>query len=203
MSRYLITHSLLSSWLYAMRDNPYSDSTTEHDSYAEFLTVLRREPTPKTEAMQNGIDFEDMVTDIVNGSGDENHVWYDAACKVADMVRGGILQLTATKNITVNGMSIFLKGRLDALRAGVIKDIKFSTVYQRGKYIESTQHPTYFELVPESTSFEYLVSNGTDVWTERYEREETRSIIPIITDFLEWLSSVGLMDLYQEKWEVK
>lgn len=203
MPRYLITHSLLSSWLYAMRDNPYADVTTEHDPYAEFLTVLRRDLTLTTEAMQNGIDFEDMVTDIVNGGGDENHVWYDAASKVADYVRGGLLQVTATKNLTVNGMSIFLKGRLDTLRAGVIKDIKFSTVYQRGKYIDSTQHPTYFELVPEAMSFEYLVSNGTDVWTERYERNETRSIVPIISDFLDWLSSVGLLDLYKEKWEVK
>lgn len=203
MPLYLITHSLLSSWLYAMRDNPYADATTAHDPYEEFLTVLRREPTPTTAAMQNGIDFEDMVTDIVNGGGDENHVWYNAASKAADMVRGGILQLTATKNITVNGMRIFLKGRLDALRAGVIKDIKFSTVYQRGKYIDSTQHPTYFELVPEARSFEYLVSNGTDVLTERYERNETRSIVPVISDFLDWLSTIGLLDLYKEKWEVK
>ena len=51
MARYLMTHSLLSSWLYAMKENPYEDASTERDPYAEFLQVLRREPTPTNEAM--------------------------------------------------------------------------------------------------------------------------------------------------------
>lgn len=41
MARYLMTHSLLSSWLYAMKENPYEDASTERDPYAEFLQVLR------------------------------------------------------------------------------------------------------------------------------------------------------------------
>ena len=62
MARYLMTHSLLSSWLYAMKENPYEDMTSEKDSYTEFLTTLSRQPTPTSEAMQKGIDFEDLVT---------------------------------------------------------------------------------------------------------------------------------------------
>ena len=65
MARYLMTHSLLSSWLYAMKDSPSEDATSERDAFGEFLQVLRREPTPTTEAMQKGIDFEDLVTAIV------------------------------------------------------------------------------------------------------------------------------------------
>lgn len=65
MGRYLMTHSLLSSWLYTMKGNPYEDMTTERDPMAEFMLTLRREPTPTTEAMQNGIDFEDLVTSII------------------------------------------------------------------------------------------------------------------------------------------
>ena len=67
MAAYLVTHSLLSSWLHLIRENPYEDLTTEGDPLAEFMLVLRREPTPRTEAMQNGIDFENLVTSIVNG----------------------------------------------------------------------------------------------------------------------------------------
>ena len=67
MGRYLMTHSLLASWLYTMKENPYEDMTTERDPMGEFMQTLRREPTPTTEAMQNGIKFEDMVTDIING----------------------------------------------------------------------------------------------------------------------------------------
>ena len=35
MARYLMTHSLLSSWLYAMKENPYEDASTERDPYRE------------------------------------------------------------------------------------------------------------------------------------------------------------------------
>lgn len=43
MGRYLMTHSLLSSWLYTMKGNPYEDMTTERDPMAEFMLTLRRE----------------------------------------------------------------------------------------------------------------------------------------------------------------
>ena len=60
MAAYLITHSLLSSWLHLIRENPYEDLTTEGDPLAEFMLVLKREPTPRTEAMQEwGISFLD------------------------------------------------------------------------------------------------------------------------------------------------
>ena len=200
MPRYLMTHSLLASWLYAMKENPYEDATTERDPYSEFLHVLRREPTPTTEAMQKGIDFENLVTNIVNGAGDSKGRWYDAARKVAGYVRGGILQYKARRIITVRNVELVLYGRLDCLKAGVIQDIKFSGSYERGKYFSSTQHPTYFEIVPEAKSFVYLVSNGSEVWTERYFREETPSILPTISDFLEWLDALELAPLYKEKW---
>ena len=65
MDRYMITHSLLSSWLYTMRDNPYETADSTDDPMSDFLRTLRREPTPTTEAMQKGIDFENLVADIL------------------------------------------------------------------------------------------------------------------------------------------
>lgn len=200
MCRVLMTHSLLSSWLYAIKGNPYEDATTERDPMEEFMTVLRREPTPTSEAMQNGIDFENMVTDAVNGKVWPEHAWGEAARKVADFVKGGILQYRANKPVTVAGLEMVLHGRLDVLKAGHIIDIKFSKGYERGKYFDSTQHPMYFELVPEAADFSYLVSNGTEVWTETYRREETSSIFPVISDFVSWLTAMGLLELYKEKW---
>lgn len=200
MERYLMTHSLLSAWLYAMKENPYEDMTTERDSYAEFLSPLKREPIPVSEAMQKGIDFENLVTDIVRGGGDKTHYWYEAAYKVAGIVKGGLLQYSTSREITVRNRRILLYGRLDALKAGTIYDIKYSGSYDVGKYIDSTQHPTYFELVPEAKYFTYLVSNGTNVWPETYRRDETPSIIPVIEDFFDWLDLQGLTNLYKEKW---
>lgn len=203
MARYLLTHSLLRAWLYAIKGNPYEDATTERDYGAEFMSVLRREPVCDLTPMTNGNEFESLVTAITEGGGDTANDWYEAAAKVAQIVDGSLLQVTARKEIQVDGMDIVLYGRLDALGAGVIRDIKFSKVYERGKYRTSTQHPTYLEIVPEATCFEYVVSNGQEVWTERYEREETPSIYPIIADFLTWLRETGHMALYKEKWLAK
>ena len=224
MSRYLMTHSLLSSWLYAIKEDPFEDVTTERDHFAEFMDVLNRVPTPTTEAMQDGLDFEKLVTDIATGrfvpefetdgtvnkssygngelmGYDKYPRWYDAACKVAGVVRGGQFQFKARKYVTVNGIDFLLFGKLDVLKACDIDDIKFSKSYDRGKYFGSTQHPMYFELIPEARRFSYLISNGTDVWTETYIREETRSIYPFIGDFADWLHDNGLFQIYAEKWE--
>jgi hypothetical protein len=97
MGRYLMTHSLLASWLYTMKENPYEDMTTERDPMGEFMQTLRREPTLTTEAMQNGIKFEDMVTDIINGRAAPDDPWYGAAEKVARRCAGGILQYKAKR----------------------------------------------------------------------------------------------------------
>lgn len=224
MARYLMTHSLLASWLYAMKEDPFADATTERDPYKEFLDVLNRVPTPTTEAMQNGLEFENLVTDIAEGrfipefetdgtvnkssygngelmGYDKYPRWYEAAAKVAGIVRGGQFQLKAKKYVTVNGIDFLVYGRLDVLNAGTIYDIKFTKNYDRGKYFGSTQHPMYFELVPEAARFSYLISNGTDVWTETYTREETRSIYPAISDFTDWIRDQGLFPIYAEKWE--
>ena len=95
MGRYLMTHSLLASWLYTMKENPYEDMTTERDPMGEFMQTLRREPTLTTEAMQNGIKFEDMVTDIINGRAAPDDPWYGAAEKVGG---GGFLSTRRKKD---------------------------------------------------------------------------------------------------------
>lgn len=98
-------------------------------------------------------------------------------------------------------MNLLLYGRLDCLKAGEIIDIKFTKSYDVGKYFSSTQHPTYFELIPEARQFTYLASNGSAVWPETYRREDTPSIFPVISDFLDWLRAVDLLEVYKEKWK--
>lgn len=201
----LLTHSLLSSWLWLLKDE------WSEDPMQEFMLVLNREPTPTSQAMQDGIDFENMVTDIVNGEydfADDNDPifrdkWFGAASEVAYWCKGGILQHKASKPITVNGNNFLLYGRLDCLKGGRIIDIKFSKKYSRGKYYDSTQHPVYMELVPEAEAFSYLISNGTDVWEETYRRDETRSIYPIIIDFVNWLKRMDLYEIYEQKWSTR
>lgn len=200
---FLLTHSLLSSWLYYMTENKYADATQEDKSEEEFMRRLRREHTPPNDAMQNGIDFENLVTSLLENPKDTastKHKWHDPAQKIADVLFSGQLQLVASKAVTIHDMEVLLYGRLDALKAGTIYDIKFTKKYERGKYLKSTQHPMYFELVPEAERFTYMPSNGTDTWTETYLRDETPSIIPVASDFFDWLKNVGLMEVYKEYW---
>ena len=204
MERFLVTHSLLSSWLYAISENPYEDATTEKDPLADFLTVLRREPTETTEAMLNGIDFENLVTAIAeNTPHDRNHQWYDGAKQIADIVQNGVFQYVAKRDAFIGGRNVLLYGRLDALKAGHIYDIKFSRRYEVGKFYDSTQHPMYLNLVPEALDFTYLVFNGSSVWQERYSRKDTMPIEPVVEHFFEWLRGQGLDDLYRENWGAK
>ena len=203
MQKYLMTHSLLSSWLYMLKGNPYEDATTEKDPMEEFLQVLRRKPTETTEAMQDGIDFENLVTDIIVGRGDRSNRWWDAASKIAGELRGAQLQCRASTTIQIGDRKVLLYGRLDALKAGEITDIKFSRKYERGKYVDSTQHPMYMRIIPEAQQFTYLVSNGTDVWHETYRRDETPDIVPTVESFFTWLEDSGYMDLYETHWLAK
>lgn len=179
------------------------DADVERDHMEEFLATLNREKREPSEAMKNGILFENLVTAITWGADDPGDRWHGAASKIAEIIDGGRLQYRACKEIEVGGLTLLLYGRLDALRAGEIYDIKFSKGYERGKYLDSTQHPVYLELVPEALGFTYLISNGSEVWTERYHRSETPDIMPIISDFLDWLRAMGLMDIYKEKWLAK
>lgn len=203
MARYLMTHSLLSSWMYCLKENPYEDATTESDPMGDFLKVLRREPTETTEAMAKGIEFENLVDDIVNGFHDKTHNWYDAAKQVADRVRGGVPQMKINKEITVNGFTFVLHGRLDWLKAGEIVDVKYTGKYESGKFFTSTQHPMYFELVPEANSFTYLASNGSNVWPETYRRDEAQDIKMVIANFLDWLVVTGHIETYKKHWEAR
>ena len=113
--RFMVTHSLLNSWSYALKENPFEDMTSERDPMADFMSTLRREPITPNQAMQNGIDFEDLVTAITKGGGDTGHRWYEAARTVATHIQGAQLQHRANRTIRVGDKDIFLYGRIDAL----------------------------------------------------------------------------------------
>ena len=97
-------------------------------------------------------------------------------------------------------MDVVLYGRLDALKAGTIYDIKFSKGYERGKFYSSTQHPTYMLLIPEAQQFSYLVSNGMDVWTEEdmkmlYTEKEKNEIERVRKVFEKHIQQMTAYDL--------
>ena len=208
MARYEITKSLIESWYYVQD----CWEGGEEDAMNAFMAALRGEKEDLTEEqqqnIQNGFDFEKLVMDLATGKPvPEDEKWRRAASEFADLVRGAQFQVRIHKPITVRGIDFEIHGVLDALREGTIFDFKFKnksfgSLDLPGSYLESAQHPFYFYLVPEARRFLYLVSDGTDVYIEQYTPEDSRDAYDVIAEFVDFLQSAGLMDLYKEHWSV-
>lgn len=224
MARLLITQSLLSAWqwLYKARDAyPFDEDkadAAEAKAEADFLRILRREPGEPSPAMLAGRDFEALCYDIADGrfrpgrnveSGEPMFPpTYPGALQVARIINGGAWQVKASKRVSVGGRDFLLYGVLDAVKAGTIYDIKFKSrplgsVDLPALYADSPQHPAYFELCPEATRFEYLVSDGTLLYTEAYEHGDTPPIEAIIADFMTYLDRACLLSVYKHHWTAR
>lgn len=212
--KYLITQSLLSSWLYLFNCTEDNSEQARED----FLASLRRETSEPSEEMLRGISFEDAVNAYLNGDEEapEAHAKQyskrggeseEAECvrKVAKIMRGGTYQLTAYKDKRIAGIDFVLMAKCDWVKAGVIYDCKRVTHYEPGKYYENAQHPMYMEVIDSAYAFKYIVCDGSDVYTTD---EYTRADIPqpieqIITQFVQYLKSENLLETYFRYWGSK
>jgi hypothetical protein len=205
MDKLIITQSLLSSWSYLY--SCYEDS--QEDAYNDFLLTLRKEPKEQTDAMLAGIMFENEVYKVVRGESRAPHEqWESGIQAVAARLSGASIQVKGSVDIVVDEQPIHLYGILDALKMGVIYDVKFTTksftsAELAGKYLNSPQHPAYMRIVPEAMAFTYLVSDGSDLYTETYRRNEYTPIDVTIRDFLHFLKETELMPIYQERWKAQ
>lgn len=204
--KYLLTQSLLSAYAY-MFDCYEGGEIEAKDAFDQ---ALLRVKSPPTEAMQNGIDFENLVYGIVTGNAPQApfHRWYPGAKTIADRLAGAQLQVRASRPIKIDGTEYLIYGVLDGLKAGVIYDVKFKNKAFRslelaGSYRESPQHPFYFYAVPEAYEFQYLVSDGEDLYAEIYHPDECPTAEQVIRPFLGYLEHNGLMDTYRHNWQAK
>lgn len=204
MERYHMTKTLLEAWQYTF--DCYEGY--EDDAMADFISTLKREPSEPTEAMMNGINFEDRAYRLARGETVRSDAkWLAGTKAVADIIRGAQIQVSARRDIQVDGMTFEVMGILDALKAGTIYDVKFLNKSMKdvdlyGKYLDCSQHPAYFYIVPEAYEFQYLVSDGEDLYIETYRRDQSRHISEFIHDFIGSVRSMGLLDLYKEKWRL-
>ena len=206
MEQYEITQSLLSSWNYA---HTCSEAFAE-EAMNSFLLALRGEQEElsddQRQNIQNGLDFESMVYARASGSPiAENPKWERGIETLSEILTGAQFQVRIHKPITVRGMNFVIHGVLDALKAGTIYDIKFKnksfgSIDLPGNYFDSPQHPFYFYLVPEAHEFIYLVSDGQDIFLERYTPGETIDAASIIAEFMDFLNAKNLMDVYKSVW---
>jgi hypothetical protein len=200
MTKYLITSSLLNSYQYYVQDEYKSPA----DSRADFLRTLSRERFEPNEAMQKGIEFEDDVkfaAEIYEANYDIDSV-IDA---IAEIVRGGLWQQTCKKDLQVGNNTFLLYGRMDVVKRGTIYDIKFTSNYELGKFLDSSQHLIYLYCT-ELPNFQYLISDGKDYWVEDYfnNLEIEDKIKSKINDFMSYLENdKEAKELFLTKWESK
>ena len=194
-NRFLITQSLLSSWQWSYK---------MEDGYADFLKTLRKERTPQTRQMLDGIRFENVLNATLDGAEiDTTHEWYRPIKSLSRTLHGAQQQVRLSKDVRVGGINWVLYGVLDYLKAGVIYDTKFSKTYKVGKYRESPQHPMYLALVPEAYAFKYLICDGTYIYTETYRPDEVEPIERTIKQFMDFLDRQNLVEVFCENWKSK
>jgi hypothetical protein len=154
MNGFLITPSLYSAWRYWM--------DSEDSGKEEILDTLNKVEKEKSPAMQAGIDFENAVRGVCNGGASEDFCVLDAA----DIVMGGLWQERISREL--DGDLVY--GIADVIRRDFIFDIKRVNQYDIGKYEGSIQHLIYM-YAANIPNFEYVISDGRDVYVEAYHWE--------------------------------
>lgn len=196
---YKMTHSLLESWRRA------TDPDADETAFGVFLNTLEKKKKPRTSAMQNGIDFENRIMHFCKNETQDADLTSEeirAIYQFGNRIKNAQLQIREEKEIKVCGREILLLGVADALKAGILSDIKRVQRYEYGKYQFSTQHPMYMELFPEALRFDYLIFDGKYCYMEQYRRGDFEPIQFTIKAFLEYLDGAELMETYMKNWEV-
>ena len=193
MQKYLLTQTLLGAYLYIFE----AQEGYQEEAYKSFLDTLNRKVTPTNEVQQRGIDFENSVLEFTK---QQEKKYSEDVIEIGKIVKGGQWQVKAYKDKTIGELTFLLYAKCDVVKCGTIYDIKRVSQYEVGKYQNSPQHLMYLECVPTAREFIYLISDGKDVYQERYTRQETMSIDEIIKDFINFLKDENLLNTYLEKW---
>jgi hypothetical protein len=193
-SKVRITQSLLSAWEWSFKTD---------DGWDDFIAALNREKKQPTQAMLDGIRFENCLNNVLKGEPIyQDNEWYNVLVEMSCELQGAQQQVSLFQDCEVDGQPFLLHGVLDYLREGHIWDCKFSKTYHLNKYLTSPQTPMYMALVPEARDFTYIISDGKYVYHERYPRDIVPPIEPTINQFMQYLKKHGLWEVYCEKWKV-
>lgn len=214
MTRYLITPTLLNSFQYYIQDEYKSPA----DSRADFLKTLSREKFEPNDAMQKGIDFEDKICELdkmlkANWSvfalnfvfSEETEEYKSCLKNIAEIVKGGLWQQTVKKDLTVGNQEFLLYGKCDVIKRDTIYDIKFTSNYEVGKFLDSAQHLIYLYCL-DLPKFQYLISDGEEYWVEDYHNHAgiEDEIKSKISDFMGYLENdKEAKEMFLTKWESK
>lgn len=199
MQKFLITSSLLNSYSYYIGD----DYKSPAESRADFLKTLSRERFEPNESMLKGIAFENRVSEFCGSIITSIAFEYDKpAEELAQIVKGGLWQQSVKKDLKIGNQDFLLYGRTDVIKRDTIYDIKFTSNYELGKFLDSSQHLIYL-YCSGLPNFSYLISDGKDWWREDYHNhagveDEIKSKVSEFLDYLE--NDKEAKEMFLTKW---
>jgi hypothetical protein len=185
MAGFLITPSLYSAWRYWKNSEEAGE---------DILDTLNKKERETSSAMQAGIDFEEAVRRFCDGMESEDFCVMEAG----ERVQGGIWQQRIGREL--DGDLVY--GIADVIRRNTIFDLKRVHKYDLGKYESSIQHLVYM-YATEIPNFEYVISDGREVYIEAYHWE-TRSFETLKERIVEMKESILFDDemrrAFQANW---
>jgi hypothetical protein len=205
MTKYLITPTLINSYQYYINDEFKSPA----DSRTDFLKTLSREKFEANESIKKGIQLEDDIMRSTKGwdpmiLGDEDYLKCVQAISNV-LIPNCLWQQSVKKEIKVGNQEFLLYGRIDVIKKNTIYDIKYTSNYELGKFLDSSQHLIYLYCTG-LPKFQYLISDGKDYWIEDYYNHANieNEIKSKISDLLGYLENdMEAKKLFETKWGAK
>ena len=233
MTKYLITASLLNSYQYYIQDEFKSPADSRAD-FLKTLSRERFEPNEamqkgidfeylikKTCDWGNNVkgDWVNLLKmkcqklkslGISTFSDADNFItknidYFLCIEEIGNIVKGGLWQQTCKKELTIGNQEFLLYGRTDVIKRDTIYDIKFTSNYELGKFIDSSQHRIYLYCLG-LPKFQYLISDGKEYWIEDYHNHEgiEDELKGMISDFMGYLENdKEAKEMFLTEWESK
>jgi hypothetical protein len=233
MTKLLITPTLLNSFAFYTQEIEYKSEEEQRQEFLQTLKRVKSEPTEAmqkgidfeddiklycetnrlvpSEAIRDKRFFwkggyldatnSKEYTDLNNKFND----YLDVIIPIANIVKGGLWQQTCKKELKIGNQEFLLYGKCDVIKADTIYDIKFTSNYDIGKYLNSSQHLIYLYCSGLS-KFQYLISDGKSHWIEDYYNDSNieNNIKSKISEFIGYLENdKQAKTIYFENWRSK
>lgn len=175
----------------------------------DLRSTLAREKGDYTSWRVDGIQFENMIYDYAKRKEEDLPEMSGNLRIIVDEVRGMLFGQKSGVKRKIGDDECYLYARYDAVKIPVIKDIKTTSKYAFGKYLNGFQHKFYC-YISGADVFKYVIVEWDDqekdpgiqeVHFEQYsvtDRKELEAEVEdIIRRTLSELRELGLWDLYR------
>jgi hypothetical protein len=145
----------------------------------------------------NIANYKDAVSFL-----DKNLDYIKCVKEIGKIVQKSLWQESVKKELKIGNTEFLLYGRTDVIKRDTIYDIKFTSNYEVGKFLNSSQHKIYL-YCSGLPKFQYLVSDGKEYWIEDYHNHAgiEDELKGMISDFMGYLENdKEAKEMFLTKW---